>query len=1442
MLHQPGQPPDRGRRVSAERAADGGRLDGRLQRLLWLIVCCLVLAALAFVDRPGNIIADTKLDLAVNPVGFLQRALHLWDPSQFGQLQDQAVGYLFPIGPFFVAGKLMALDPWVVQRLWITAVAVAAFLGVLRLSARLGIGTPATQLAAGFAYALAPRGLTLLGVLSGEFLPAAMLPWIVLPLVQAVQEGGTMGTAGRIRVAARSAVAVAFCSGNNAASVVAMLTGASIYLITAPRSARAWRIFAWWAPAVVLATVWWLYPLVLLGRYGVSFIPYTESAAVTTSVTSLSNTLRGTEDWVSYLVVNGNPWWPVGFTLSTGIVPTILTGLIAGLGIAGLLRRGLPARRYLLCVLLAGVLIILTGYVSGLGNPLAGPLDHLLNGPLAPLRNLRKFDPLIRLPVALGLAHLLASIRLPSMRKAVSALAACAVAVLILPAFMTGLSTPGGFPAIPQYWLRAAGWLNRHAANQAVLAVPGARFGEYLWGRPMDDVLEALFKGTWASRQLNGIGSVGNARLLVAIDQRMAAGQGSAGLTQILARMGIAYIVVRNDLVRTDLRGAWPARIHQAIRESPGIVRVAQFGSVPVGSVFPDDAVSAFDTPYPPVEIYRVNGAQPTVTVQPAASTIRVYGGPEALLTMADQGLLRNRPMLLNSDSTNLPVSQSFVTDSLRRRIRNFGELRVDYSPTLTATDPAQTFAAADDFIEPAWRRYRSVAQYYGIKDVTASSSDADIGAINSQSSTGRLPYAAVDGDLRTMWESGSLTGPIGQWITISFDQPVDPGIIGLALANDPVIGPPVTWVTISTSVGAVIEPVRQYGGFQAVRVPAGRTSWLRITIAATKWRAPPGGQVGIAEISVPGVAASRTIVAPDASLANGGDPAAFVLSKAEPMQPGCMLTSLRWVCSPLLAKPTEEQYGFDHSFIAARAQPIRLTGSAILTDVGLIERYGRIGSSQLHVSSSSAYTSDPQDQAQSAFDGDPATTWVAGATDTKPRLSVRWARPRVISELTISRPPGASDPLLIQVTGSRGQTRSGWLVRPTARLRFVPMRTDSVALTFAPSTLPLQISDITIPGVRPLTSAGALPFRLRCGLGPRVQLNGTTIPTRASGTFGALLAGRPLHFSACRRATVMAGRNRVIEPSWDAFDIQAVVLAQTRLTAPRVALTAIRAGSKEFRGASTTSPETVSMIRWGSAVRVVRVQADQPSYLVVDQNFNAGWQATIAGRVLHPVRLDGWRQGWVLPSGATGLVTLTYLPDSGYRRSVIGGLGALGTLMLVAIVPARARRRTARVPARAAESSASAPRGAHAPPRWPRFTGRRAARLPGAVLLAVFGLWVAGYPGALILPLAVGAFATAMHFRRVLILVLFTSPWLVPVLLLTVSALGAAGQHLALTGRAGPIVRVLSDTAPQVLCLIIVARIVTGLVMPEPGPQHEPAPQAVSDDPSTLSRSSRGK
>src|SRR4051794_14727024 len=97
------------------------------------------LAALAFVlaliQRPGLASSDTKIDLHVDPAGFLADVAAAWSPTgDLGHVQGgQYGGYLFPMGPFFAAGHAIGLAPWLVQRLWLGVVLAAAAWGVVRL-------------------------------------------------------------------------------------------------------------------------------------------------------------------------------------------------------------------------------------------------------------------------------------------------------------------------------------------------------------------------------------------------------------------------------------------------------------------------------------------------------------------------------------------------------------------------------------------------------------------------------------------------------------------------------------------------------------------------------------------------------------------------------------------------------------------------------------------------------------------------------------------------------------------------------------------------------------------------------------------------------------------------------------------------------------------------------------------------------------------------------------------------------------------------------------------------------------------------------------------------------------------------------------------------------------------------------------------------------------
>ena len=83
------------------------------------VAAAIVVGCLAWLVAPGRIQPDTKLDLTVSPWRYVARSLDAWNGhAGLGELQNQAYGYLWPMGPFFLLGGLVDLPGWVVQRLW----------------------------------------------------------------------------------------------------------------------------------------------------------------------------------------------------------------------------------------------------------------------------------------------------------------------------------------------------------------------------------------------------------------------------------------------------------------------------------------------------------------------------------------------------------------------------------------------------------------------------------------------------------------------------------------------------------------------------------------------------------------------------------------------------------------------------------------------------------------------------------------------------------------------------------------------------------------------------------------------------------------------------------------------------------------------------------------------------------------------------------------------------------------------------------------------------------------------------------------------------------------------------------------------------------------------------------------------------------------------------
>ena len=362
---------------------------------------------MTFLQSPGQISPDTKLDLTANPLRFLVRATNLWNSDlPFGQAQNQAYGYLFPHGTFFLLGHLLGLPGWVTQRLWWALLLTVGFWGLLRVAEALGIGSPASRVIAAAAFALSPRVLTTLGSISSETLPIMLAPWVLLPTILALRATSDRSTRA---LAAQAGLAVALMGAVNAIATLAGCLPAVIWWAS-HRPNRLWRRYTgWWLVALALAMLWWVVALVLLRKVSPPFLDFIESSGVTTQWSSLVEMLRGTDSWTPFVA----PTATAGAPLVTGSAAVLATCLVAAAGLAGLASRTMPARGRLVTMLLVGVVLMAVGYSGGLGSPLAHQVQLFLDAAGAPLRNVHKLESVIRIPIVLGIAQLLGRIPLP---------------------------------------------------------------------------------------------------------------------------------------------------------------------------------------------------------------------------------------------------------------------------------------------------------------------------------------------------------------------------------------------------------------------------------------------------------------------------------------------------------------------------------------------------------------------------------------------------------------------------------------------------------------------------------------------------------------------------------------------------------------------------------------------------------------------------------------------------------------------------------------------------------------------------------------------------------------------------------------------------------------------------------------------------------------------
>ncbi|MFM1966534.1 MAG: hypothetical protein RL134_2259, partial [Actinomycetota bacterium] len=612
------------------------------------------------------------------------------------------------------------------------------------------------------------------------------------------------------------------------------------------------------------------------------------------------------------------------------------------------------------------------------------------------------------------------------------------------------------------------------------------------------------------------------------------------------------------------------------------------------------------------------------------------------------------------------------VTDGYRRSELSVGSTRDNRSQTLTADDAYLQDRRVHDYFPADPEARQSLAVYEGGL-VTASSSGSEVTALRGRSSAAQ-PWAALDGDPVTAWVSGDLESGVGQWWQVTTEDPFTAPWVTVRLVVGQIAGIEPAAVTVTTDAGEITVAVEATDQAQRLPLPDGPTRTLRLTLESVV-DGGPGEAFGLREVDIPGVDVTRLVAA--AGVADGGP---IVLTARKGEQTGCAAVAGQLICSPQLGRVGEERTGIQRIVEVGAPGEYRVrmwvrprAGSSL----------DRLLTPTLPVSpraeATSVFTSDPAGRPQAAVDGVLSTAWLASPLDDRPELTVSWGEPRRVRGVRLDIAPDlvASRPLRVTVTVNGRETTDivsarGTITVPAQEASALTIRFDNadVVRSLDPGTgsitaLPIGVNEVRILGAEDIVKGPRLvdDVGVPCGFGPELAVDGDArVETAVTATVSQTLTDSLLPVTACggRIVDLEAGRHVIEAQSTAQYAVEAIVLEPVDFSV-------------------TDAEGSPEVLEWESTQRVVEVPAsDVPRILETTENANAGWRANVGGIELQPIRVDGWRQGWVVPAGVSGTVVLDFAPQSAY----LGGLALGGLAVLVLVVMALVGRGRAGTPA----------------------------------------------------------------------------------------------------------------------------------------------------------------
>ncbi|MGI9646094.1 MAG: alpha-(1-_3)-arabinofuranosyltransferase domain-containing protein [Ilumatobacteraceae bacterium] len=1257
--------------------------------------------------RPGEVSADTKSYLTLDPDRLLASAASMWDPSVgAGTVPHQNIGYLFPLGPYYWLMERLAVPDWLTQRLLWATIVFAAAVGTYRLARWLGWRAGAA-LVAGFAYAFSPYLLSYLARLSVILAPWAAMPWMILLAAKAARTRSW-------RPAAWFAVVVLLVGSVNATSLVFVGMAPVLWLVADVVSGR---VAALRAGAAALrigvltlgVSAWWIAALSVQGAYGLPILRYTETYQAVAGASTPNEILRGLGYWFFYGGDGLDPWVGPSTTYTNHAVLMTLGFTLAGLALLGLLVE-FSGRAFTALLLAVGLAVSVGAAPLGDSTIYGAIFERFATSSTVgqALRSTPRAAPLVLLALAFGLGAgsewlraRLSSAERRRIADLVPALAVVLVALQLFPWFTGRALTPSLLrdEALPLYEEELASWLDSTETGR-VYELPGADFAHYRWGGTIDPVLPGIIDRPYLARELVPQGGDGTADLLNGFERRLWDGWFEPeSLVPVAQLLDVATVVTRNDLEHERFRLARPGPLWTDITSVLGspdhagplttdrtvipLVDELTLARPDAAEDFP--AVAAFDI-----------GDAPAISALPASAPVIVAGSGDALVDLAGAGLLdTSRPVLyaatLESQAADGELDQAalgtgawwIVTDTNRKQGRrwstlgsNLGALETD-GPLVFDDDPGDNRL---EVFEDRLADQTVAAHRPAVADVRAGSYGNRVAYIGEDA-----PHLAVDGDPATAWRAGVFDETEGLVWQLDLTDATRADELTLLQPLTGAVGRYMTDVRLTfdgeRSLDVALDERSRAIPGQTIELTGEPFTTLRIEVLAdnvgplASYVGQPG--VGLAEVAIPGITDDRPARLPD--LAD-----TTFLPEGVPTDQRLTLVMTRQRIDPATPNRAAPEATLTRRFVTANDRPFDLVGEvrvAASADDATIA--AALGDPEAAIADR-RLPGAPGARGAAARDGRVDTAWQTPFGDARgATLTIEHgASGLTTGEVTISWLDDGqhSVPTALSITNETGDRRDLALpaVDPvdgvaTASLPIpaYDARTSTVVVTDVedasvpdyfsglPQVLPIGVAEIAFAGEVVPSIPGEVDSGCRADL---FELDGAPIPVRVTGDRETALARGELRLTLCESPLGLAAGSHTLHATAGAatgFDVDRVVLDSTVpavAAGPPPAVEVLDEGRTSLHAEIGPSPEVV--------------------WLTLNQSWNAGWAASVDGEDLGPpILIDGYANGWLLsPSGETRVVELDWAPQGRVRMGMALSLAAVLAVLAILAWPRRPR------------------------------------------------------------------------------------------------------------------------------------------------------------------------